>query len=333
VWDNDADCWIDPDTGTPLMPWADALDLVDCDPDATPAHVVRFGAQVDAQGINAGSKDADRTIGYITKYVTKSAADCHTTETDRQRDHLDRLWRQLRITPCSDRCANWLLYGIAPKKAHARLRPGNCKGKTNRRDTLGIGGRRVLVSRDWSGKTLADHRADTKAWVRALLGVTTGHDEADPQPTEPGTPAPVAWELARPDDPDMRPLAHRLLAAVSQRIQWRAALLAAKGPGRARHPKCFGNRVISGESRGGPEVSALDIRHVPTHLWEVPTEEMPPILLRPEQAARVLNLSRSKVFELIRLGELRSVRSGGSRRISATAIREYVARLEAEEAA
>jgi hypothetical protein len=32
-------------------------------------------------------------------------------------------------------------------------------------------------------------------------------------------------------------------------------------------------------------------------------------------------------------GELRSVKSGGSRRISATALREYVDRLEAEEAA
>jgi excisionase family DNA binding protein len=72
---------------------------------------------------------------------------------------------------------------------------------------------------------------------------------------------------------------------------------------------------------------------IPTNLWELQVEELPPILLRPEQAARVLNISRWKVFELIRLGELRSIKSGGSRRISAMAIRAYVARLEDEEAA
>lgn len=55
------------------------------------------------------------------------------------------------------------------------------------------------------------------------------------------------------------------------------------------------------------------------------------LLLRPEQVARVLNIGRSKVFDLIRSGQLRSVKAGGSRRISASALREYVARLESGE--
>lgn len=80
-------------------------------------------------------------------------------------------------------------------------------------------------------------------------------------------------------------------------------------------------------------MTELDIQPIPLDLWERGIDELPPILLRPEQAARVLNLSRSKVYELIRSKELRSVKSGGSRRISANAIREYVTRLEAEEAA
>jgi len=49
--------------------------------------------------------------------------------------------------------------------------------------------------------------------------------------------------------------------------------------------------------------------------------------------AKVLSVSRWKVFELIRLGELRSVKSGGSRRVSVSAVREYVTRLESEAAA
>ncbi|WUR59774.1 replication initiation protein [Micromonospora chokoriensis] len=226
VWNNDRGEWVDPDTAEPLPSWRDALDLVDSDPTAEPAHVVRFGQQVHAEGVTPGTVHADRTIGYITKYITKSAADCHKTDTDRQREHLDRLWHQLRITPCNERCANWLLYGIQPKKAHERLQAGRCKGKVHQRATLGIGGRRILVSRDWSGKTLADHRADARAWVRNLLGVTTGATDADT--VDQDDPPAYAWELARPEDPDIPPLQHRLLRALSQRAQWKAALLAAR---------------------------------------------------------------------------------------------------------
>ncbi|WP_372450868.1 replication initiator [Actinoplanes flavus] len=221
TWDTKAECWADPDTGRPLATWAEALDAIDEDPDAEPAHLVRFGAQVKAKGVDPGTRDAERTIGYITKYVTKSAADCHTTTSDPQRQHLDRLWHELRVTPCSERCSNWLLYGVQPKKAHGRLRPGHCKGRVHQKTTLGIGGRRVLVSRDWSGKTLADHRADAHAWVKALLGITTEEPEAKEKPA-------VAWEIARPDDPDLPALEHRLLRAISQRIHRRTQLNAAR---------------------------------------------------------------------------------------------------------
>jgi hypothetical protein len=228
VFDPDNGGWLDPDTREPLPTWDDALALVDDDPDADPAHVIRFGTQVDAQGVMPGTEHATRTIGYITKYVTKSAADCHRPDTDRQRQHLDRLWEALRITPCNERCANWLLYGVQPKKAHARLHPGRCKGKTHQRATLGIGGRRILVSRDWSGKTLADHRADTRAWVRALLGVTTDAEHAEPVGDFPEPVTAYAWEMANPQDPDLAPIGHRLLRALSHRIQWRSALLSAR---------------------------------------------------------------------------------------------------------
>ncbi len=228
VWDTEAGRWVDPDTRAPLTTWAQAVKAIDDDPEAEPAHVVRFGAQVKARGVEPGSKDIDRTIGYITKYLTKNAADCHAVTTEAQRDHIDRLWQELWVTPCSDRCANWLLYGIQPKRAHGKLRPGNCKGKVHHKATLGIGGRRVLVSRDWSGKTLSYHRADARAWVRALLGITVDHETAPIVDTQPGEPAPVAWELARPDDPDVPAPEHRLLRAISQRIQQRAQLRAAR---------------------------------------------------------------------------------------------------------
>jgi hypothetical protein len=152
---------------------------------------------------------------------------------DRQRAHLERLWHELRYIPCSPRCANWLRYGVQPKNARAGLRPGFCKARVHQRATLGLGGRRVLVSRQWSGKTLADHKEDTRTWVRALLGLPAvengnGH--------RPGTPAPVIWEMARQDNPDVPPLAHRILAAISARSQQRAQLNAARDKASAAPP-------------------------------------------------------------------------------------------------
>ena len=106
-----------------------------------------------------------RCIGYLTKYLTKQVADCHQAAIDAQRAHIERLADALRYEPCSPRCANWLRYGIQPKNARPGLTPGACKGKAHRREHLGYAGRRVLVSRKWSGKTLADHRADRKNWL------------------------------------------------------------------------------------------------------------------------------------------------------------------------
>jgi len=45
---------------------------------------------------------------------------------------------------------------------------------------------------------------------------------------------------------------------------------------------------------------------------------------------RMLRLSRTVVYELIRTGRLRSVKQGRARRIPATAIRDYIALLESE---
>jgi excisionase family DNA binding protein len=51
------------------------------------------------------------------------------------------------------------------------------------------------------------------------------------------------------------------------------------------------------------------------------------LLLRPEEVAQALGVGRTTVFELIRAGELRSVKIGKSRRIPTEAAREYVAGL------
>lgn len=51
------------------------------------------------------------------------------------------------------------------------------------------------------------------------------------------------------------------------------------------------------------------------------------LLLTPEEAADRLALSRTTIYELIRTGELRSVKIGRARRIPVAALGEYVAGL------
>jgi hypothetical protein len=145
-------------------------------------------------------------------YLTKHIADCHQAQTDTQHAHTDRLADALRYEPCSPGCANWLRYGITPKNPREGLRPGRCTGKAHRREYLGYAGRRVLVSRKWSGKTLADHRADRKAWLMSTLGIT------EPDPSR------YTWEPVTPGDADHMPPARRLLHVVADRITWKQAL-------------------------------------------------------------------------------------------------------------
>ncbi|MCW2805999.1 MAG: hypothetical protein QOF52_1473 [Propionibacteriaceae bacterium] len=55
---------------------------------------------------------------------------------------------------------------------------------------------------------------------------------------------------------------------------------------------------------------------------------MEKLLLSPAEAAAHLSVGRSKVYDLMRLGLLRSVKIGGCRRIPRAALDEFVASLE-----
>ncbi len=53
-------------------------------------------------------------------------------------------------------------------------------------------------------------------------------------------------------------------------------------------------------------------------------------LYKVPDAMRMLNLSRTVIFELLRTGRLRSVKQGRTRLIPASAIQDYIALLERE---
>ena len=72
---------------------------------------------------------------------------------------------------------------------------------------------------------------------------------------------------------------------------------------------------------------------IPPNVWDLEVDDLPPLLLTIEDAARVLKVSRNKVSVLIRLRELDAVKIGGLRRIPARALREYVDRLGSGNAA
>jgi excisionase family DNA binding protein len=55
--------------------------------------------------------------------------------------------------------------------------------------------------------------------------------------------------------------------------------------------------------------------------------EVVPIMYRVDEAAAALRLSRSSVYELIRSGQLRTVKQGRRRLVPVTALAEYVASL------
>ena len=57
---------------------------------------------------------------------------------------------------------------------------------------------------------------------------------------------------------------------------------------------------------------------------------MDKLLLRPEEAAEVLSIGRSRLYELIGRGELASVRIGTSRRVPFEELIRYVEGLRAE---
>ncbi|MFF5109819.1 replication initiator [Streptosporangium sp. NPDC000509] len=214
VWSEDAAGYVDPASGEVLPTWDEALDRLGVDEDAKPLHVVRFGVQHDVQGVLAGSRDADQRVRYLSKYLTKSlgetVADGGSTA---RRAHVARLVAALRYEPCSATCSNWLRYGVQPKGATEGMAPGWCRGKAHRAEHLGYGGRRVLVSRRWSGRSMGDHKRDRRAWVMAALGLDETPDAHR-----------YVWRRVALGEVEVTALAVGLLREVAHRQRWRVEL-------------------------------------------------------------------------------------------------------------
>jgi hypothetical protein len=109
-----------------------------------------------------------------------------------------------------------------------------CGNRAHDRENLGIGGRRVQVSRSWSGKTLSDHKADRAAVVREVLAaagveaLASDRLGADVRAAD-GVPRYV-WE---PVPTSEASYATTVLVSIRQAQRWRADYEAAKDVARA----------------------------------------------------------------------------------------------------
>ncbi|MFG3621242.1 replication initiator [Nocardia sp. NPDC047654] len=216
VWDDRKLTFVDPDTGEVLPTFDERQECLATVKNPKPAHVVRFGTQIDRKtlrGVLGNSEEAGRHIGYITKYLTKSIGEILEPPNTRTAVHYDRLHAELQHVPCSKTCPVWLRFGIVPAGVNEKTVPGRCRGKVHRRDLLGLPGKRVKNSRQWSGKTLPDHKAERAEFVRQLLALVgivkpdTSHLQVTP--VEPG-------------DQAVPPRDHLIMSSISQRLAWKA---------------------------------------------------------------------------------------------------------------
>ena len=227
--------YVDPTTRKPLPTWEQALDDIDEDPAARPAHVVRFGKQLDIQGIIATEGDADRKVAYLTKYLTKSISGTYGEDdeiTPAQARHMARLQEQIDVLPCSPRCWNWLRYGVQPLGATDGMTPGRCPGKAHHPENLGCGGRRVLVSRKWTGKTLKGHKADRAAVVRQVLeaagvDIPEASRMAADVRREDGVPR-FNWKIWDPLEASAPVYRQVMTKAIAERLRWKREYESAK---------------------------------------------------------------------------------------------------------
>jgi 8-oxo-dGTP pyrophosphatase MutT (NUDIX family) len=148
--------------------------------------------------------------------------------------HIDRLAEEVRWLPCAPTCANWLRYGIQPAAAQAGMVPGHCPHKAHDRANLGHGGRRVLVSRKWTGKTLTGHRADRAAVVRAALEEAGIDPDDHDEMSVVGSDGRWSWELVGRSRVDAATYAAAIAQVITTRQRWRREYDAAKVAGAAR---------------------------------------------------------------------------------------------------
>ena len=118
------------DTGQPLPTWDEALDADRRRPGRQPGarDPVRRRRST-SKASSPAPRRAGGCLRYLAKYLTKAVAECHDPTPAPPSSTSTGSTEELRWTPCSPRCANWLLYGVQPEGAPRRARPRPLPGQ------------------------------------------------------------------------------------------------------------------------------------------------------------------------------------------------------------
>ena len=175
------------------------------------------GPRFDAQGVLAGSKDAGRCIGYLTKYLTKHVADCHETGTEAQRPARRPARRRAALRAV---LADVRELAALRHPAQERASPGCGRATARARPTAAT----TSATPDAGSWSPANGRAR-----RSPTTAPTARPGCWPCSASPPTaPTGTAWELVTPSDPDHMPMPRRLLHVLADRARWQAALTEAR---------------------------------------------------------------------------------------------------------
>ena len=84
------------------------------------------------------------------------------------------------------------------------------------------------------------------------------------------------------------------------------------------HPTSSHRTYLQGEGR---------FRHARPDALVIPEDVMDKLLLTPTEAANTLGIGRSKVYELLKNGQLQSVHIGACRRVPTEALKTFLEQL------
>ena len=183
-------------------------------------------ARIDARGIEQRHQGC-RTLDPLRHQVRHQGPDRPGASPDRtpQRAHFDRLHAELSVTAVLADVREL----AALRRPAGRRQAGTDPGPLHRQSPPAPHARLHRptrpVSRQWSGKTLTDHRADNRAWVRAVLAGALDNDD-----DQGDSPDRYSYSLARPDDPDVPSTQIRIMRAIAVHTERQAALRQAKHP-------------------------------------------------------------------------------------------------------
>ena len=298
VWDEQTGTYLDPTTGEVLPTWDDALDAIG--PDDEPLHVARFGDRFDAQGVLAGSKDAARCIGYLTKYLTKQVADCHQATSDTQRAHMDTAGGGAAV-----RAVLAAVRQLAPLRHPAQKRPARPDPRRVQRQSPPP--RIPRLPRPPGARLPQMVRQDARR--------------------PPGRPQELAPDHPRPDRHRPSPL--RLGTRRTRRPRLHGTRPAP--PARRRRPPALARRPRRSKTPGRPPARPRSFGNREGGMTSEPAKVRPgdplaglPLLIAVPEAAKLLGISRAAAYRFARAGDLPTKRLGRRVYVMTAQLREFI---------